>query len=111
MERLQTAGMLACLATAATVAFADDLGSEAKNQARQSILLAGHRACGVALLKLLIQDESNVDRGLRNAGIWMVEQKEDGTYQLKIHNGESTRSSHLIHCPLTQKHGTVTLSR
>ena len=88
MERLQTAGMLACLATAATVAFADDLGSEAKNQARHSILLAGHHACGVALLKLLIQDESNVDRGLRNAGLWMVEQKEDGTYQLKIYNGE-----------------------
>ena len=38
MKRLRTTLILGCLATAATVAFADDLSSEAKNKARQKIL-------------------------------------------------------------------------
>lgn len=55
----------------------------------QTILLAGHHASGVSLLKLLLQDESKIKGGLGNTGIWMVEQQEDGTYQLKIYNGKA----------------------
>jgi len=54
----------------------------------QSILLAGHGTAGRTLLTLLLQDESWFKSGIRNTGIWMVEQQEDGTYQLKMYNGE-----------------------
>ncbi|MBT3210701.1 MAG: histidine phosphatase family protein [Planctomycetaceae bacterium] len=55
----------------------------------KSILLAGHHASGVSLLKLLLQDEPSAIKGLKNTGIWMVEQQEDGSYQLKIYNGKN----------------------
>ena len=55
----------------------------------QSILLAGHGTAGRTLLTLLLQDESWFKSGIRNTGIWMVEQQEDGTYQLKMYNGEA----------------------
>ncbi|MDF7806315.1 histidine phosphatase family protein [Pontiellaceae bacterium B12219] len=54
----------------------------------QSILLAGHNSAGVSLLKLLLQEAPTGEarRGLSNTGIWMVEQQEDGSYELKIYN-------------------------
>lgn len=55
----------------------------------KSILLAGHNSAGVSLLKLLIQENPKVKRGLDNVGLWMVEQQEDGSYQLKMFNGEA----------------------
>lgn len=54
----------------------------------QTILLAGHGASGRSLLHLLLQDESKGIRGIINTGIWMVEQQEDGSYQLKIYNSK-----------------------
>jgi phosphohistidine phosphatase SixA len=55
----------------------------------QSILLAGHQISGSSLLKMLLQDEPKVKSGLRNTGLWMVEQQEDGSYRLKMYNGET----------------------
>jgi len=55
----------------------------------KSILLAGHQISGSALLRLLLQDEPKVNRGLKNTGIWMVEQQADGSYQLMIYNGKA----------------------
>ena len=56
----------------------------------KSILLAGHNSAGVSLLKLLIQEEPTGDarNGLNNVGIWMVEQQEDGSFDLKIYNDQ-----------------------
>ena len=54
----------------------------------QSILLAGHQISGSSLLKMLLQDEPKVKSGLRNTGLWMVEQQEDGSYRLKMYNSE-----------------------
>ena len=55
-----------------------------------SILLAGHNSAGVSLLKLLIQDEPTevARRGLNSTGMWMVEQQEDGSYELKMYNDQ-----------------------
>lgn len=54
----------------------------------KSILLAGHNSSGVSLLKLLIQFEptGKARRGLDNVGIWMVEQQEDGSFELMMYN-------------------------
>ena len=54
----------------------------------QSILLAGHNSAGVSLLKLLLQEAPTGEarRGLINTGVWMVEQQEDGSYELKLYN-------------------------
>lgn len=54
----------------------------------QSILLAGHNSAGVSLLKLLLKEAPTGDarRGLINTGIWMVEQQEDGSYELMVYN-------------------------
>ncbi|WP_044255132.1 histidine phosphatase family protein [Rhodopirellula sp. SWK7] len=56
----------------------------------KSILLAGHNSAGVSLLKLLIQQEpgGKARRGLENVGIWMVEQQDDGSFQLLIYNDQ-----------------------
>ena len=56
----------------------------------QAILLAGHNSAGVSLLKLLLQEAPTGEarRGLSNTGIWMVEQQEDGSYELKMYNNE-----------------------
>ena len=54
----------------------------------KSILLAGHNSSGVSLLKLLLKEEPENKRGITSSGIWMVEQQEDGTYQLKMYNSE-----------------------
>ena len=54
----------------------------------QSILLAGHGTSGRSLLKLLLQEESKGIVGFKNTGIWMVEQQNDSSYQLKTYNGE-----------------------
>ena len=54
----------------------------------QSILLAGHGTAGRTLLTLLLQDESWFKTGIRNTGIWMVEQQADGSYLLRMYNGE-----------------------
>ena len=54
----------------------------------QTILLAGHGTSGRSLLKLLLQEDSKGIVGFKNTGIWMVEQQEDGSYQLKMYNGE-----------------------
>jgi len=48
---------------------------------------AGEQQVAAATEKLK-EDESKVNRGLRNTEIWMVEQQEDGSYQLKIYNDE-----------------------
>lgn len=58
------------------------------SEGEQSILIAGHNSAGVSLLKLLLQEEptGKAKRGLDNTGIWMVEQQENGSYQLKIYN-------------------------
>lgn len=47
-----------------------------------------HGTSGRLLLKLLLQKDSKGIAGFGNTGIWMVEQQEDGSYQLKIYNGE-----------------------
>ena len=54
----------------------------------QSILLAGHNSAGVSLLKLLLKEAPSGEarRGLINTGIWMVEQQQDGSYELKMYN-------------------------
>jgi len=54
----------------------------------KSILLAGHNSSGVSLLKLLLKEEPENKRGITSSGIWMVEQQDDGTYELKIYNSE-----------------------
>jgi len=54
----------------------------------QTILLAGHGTSGRSLLKLLLKKDSKGIVGFKNTGIWMVEQQEDGSYQLKMYNGE-----------------------
>ncbi len=54
----------------------------------QTILLAGHGTSGRSLLKLLLQKDSKGIVGFKNTGIWMVEQQEDGSYELKMYNGE-----------------------
>ena len=54
----------------------------------KTILLAGHGTSGRSLLKLLLQKDSKGIVGFKNTGIWMVEQQEDGSYQLKMYNGE-----------------------
>lgn len=57
----------------------------------KSILLAGHNSSGVSLMKLLLKKEPTgkaAKRGLLNTGIWMVEQQEDGSYELKMYNNE-----------------------
>ena len=54
----------------------------------KSILLAGHNSSGVSLLKLLLKKAPSDKRGLTNTGIWMVEQQEDGSYELKIYNDQ-----------------------
>ena len=54
----------------------------------QCILLAGHGTSGRSLLKLLLKKDSKGIVGFKNTGIWMVEQQEDGSYQLKMYNGE-----------------------
>lgn len=54
----------------------------------QSILLVGHNSSGTALMKLLLQSEpaEEAQGPLDNFGMWMVEQQEDGSFELKIHN-------------------------
>ena len=54
----------------------------------KSVLLAGHNSSGVSLLKLLLQEapHGEVTRGIESSGIWMVEQQEDGSFQLKMFN-------------------------
>ena len=54
----------------------------------QTILLAGHGTSGRSLLKLLLKKDSKGIVGFKNTGIWMVEQREDGSYELKMYNGE-----------------------
>lgn len=54
----------------------------------KTILLAGHNSSGVSLLKLLLKKDPEDKRGITSSGMWMVEQQEDGTYQLKIYNNE-----------------------
>ncbi|HAF59362.1 MAG TPA: hypothetical protein DCL00_07215 [Opitutae bacterium] len=54
----------------------------------QSILLAGHGTSGRSLLKLLLKKDSKGIVGFKNTGIWMVEQQDDRSYQLKMYNGE-----------------------
>lgn len=63
----------------------------------KSILLAGHNSAGVSLLKMLLQDEPSgkAKRGLDNTGIWMVEQQEDGSYELKTYNDQPYESPKL----------------
>ena len=54
----------------------------------KSILIAGHNSSGVSLLKLLLKEAPTGEarRGLDNIAIWMVEQQEDGSYELKMYN-------------------------
>ncbi|MGJ8656617.1 MAG: histidine phosphatase family protein [Akkermansiaceae bacterium] len=52
----------------------------------KSILLVGHNSSGVSLLKLFLQGEPEIKRGLENTGIWMVEQQDDGSFKLKMFN-------------------------
>lgn len=54
----------------------------------KSILLAGHNSSGVSLMKLFIQKTPGGEarKGLDNTGIWMVEQQEDGSYELMMYN-------------------------
>ncbi|MFC5051793.1 hypothetical protein ACFPK9_14410 [Rubritalea spongiae] len=50
----------------------------------KTILLAGHGASGKNLIRLLTgeMDYESID----NTGIWMVEQQEDGSFEVKIYN-------------------------
>ncbi|MED6314915.1 MAG: hypothetical protein VX704_07760, partial [Verrucomicrobiota bacterium] len=41
-----------------------------------------HGTSGRSLLKLLLKKDSKGIVGFKNTGIWMVEQQEDGSYQL-----------------------------
>ena len=56
----------------------------------KSILIAGHNSSGVSLLKLLLKKAPTgaAKRGLDNTGLWMVEQQEDGSYELKMYNDQ-----------------------
>lgn len=53
-----------------------------------SILLVGHNSSGVSLLKLLLGEEpgGHARVGIDNIGIWMAEEQEDGSFELKIYN-------------------------
>ena len=56
----------------------------------KSILLAGHNSAGVSLLKLLLEEApgGKAQRGLENVGIWMAEEQEDGSFELKMYNDQ-----------------------
>lgn len=54
----------------------------------QSILFAGHQISCISLLKLLLQKDSKGIVVFKNTGIWMIEQQDDRSYQLKMYNGE-----------------------
>ena len=67
-----------------------DLIEKRFGNSEKSILLTGHNSAGVSLLKLLLQEAptGNAKRGIRNVGLWMVEQQDDGSYQLMMYNDE-----------------------
>jgi phosphohistidine phosphatase SixA len=54
----------------------------------KSILLAGHNSSGVSLLKLLLKETPAIKgkKGINSTGMWMVEQQEDGSYELRLFN-------------------------
>lgn len=54
----------------------------------QSILIAGHNSSGVSLMKLLLEEEPGGEAkiGLINVALWMVEQQDDGSFELKMYN-------------------------
>lgn len=54
----------------------------------KSILFAGHGSSGKAVLRMLTQDPLTGFPGISNTGIWMVEEQEDGTFELKMFNDE-----------------------
>lgn len=56
----------------------------------KSILLVGHGGSGKALLKLLTKKESSgsARSGMKNAKLWMLEQQKDGSFEIKLYNGE-----------------------
>lgn len=56
----------------------------------KSILFVGHNSAGVSLLKLLLGKApgGSARVGIKNVGIWMVEEQKDGSFKLVIYNDE-----------------------
>lgn len=54
----------------------------------KSILFSGHGSSGMAVLRMLTQDPLDGIGGIKNTGIWMVQQQEDGSYKLMMYNDE-----------------------
>ncbi|QDT02360.1 Histidine phosphatase superfamily (branch 1) [Rubripirellula lacrimiformis] len=63
----------------------------------QSILLVGHGSSGKGLMRMLTGNrQSGLREGLENAGIWMVAQQPDGTFELKMYNDQPVVNGKLV---------------
>lgn len=51
-----------------------------------SLLLVGHGSSGKGLLRVLTDDPLRSFPSLTNAGLWMVEEQDDGSFELKMYN-------------------------
>lgn len=52
----------------------------------KSILLVGHGSSGKGILRLFLNDRLSGFPSLTNAGLWMIEETEDGVFELKMFN-------------------------
>ncbi len=57
----------------------------------QSILLVGHGSSGNGILRLLLNDRLSKFPSITNTGLWMVEETEDGSFELKMFNNVPLR--------------------
>jgi broad specificity phosphatase PhoE len=57
----------------------------------KSILLVGHGNNGRQLLRTLTGNPDDAKVGIRNTGIWMVEEQKDGTFKLILLNDEPVK--------------------
>jgi broad specificity phosphatase PhoE len=60
----------------------DDRASESY----KTILLSGHGSSGKAILRMLTDNPLYHFPQITNTGVWMVEQQDDGTFELKMYN-------------------------
>ncbi|WP_139959461.1 histidine phosphatase family protein [Flavicella sediminum] len=57
-----------------------------QSKSSNTILLSGHGSSGAAILRMLTKNPLYHFPQISNTGIWMVEQQEDGAFQLKMFN-------------------------
>ena len=63
-----------------------ELIDDCASKSHETILLSGHGSSGKAILRMLTQNPLYHFPPISNAGVWMVEQQDDGTFKLKIYN-------------------------